>query len=72
MHDIGEGKEIELEPNKNGIFTDGYIPVVGHDYQLKVRREGKVYYSNCTMRPATEIYGLLFQWIKMPYDYVAV
>lgn len=69
---LSKEEEIELEPDKNGIFTNIYIPVIGHDYQLKVRRESKEYFSNCTMRPATKILGLMFQWIKMPYDYVAV
>ena len=70
--DISEGKEVELKSDKNGLFTNIYFPVSGHDYQLIVRREGKEYYSRSTMRPATKISGLMFQWIKMPYDFVAV
>ncbi|MCH5241540.1 MAG: DUF4249 family protein [Muribaculaceae bacterium] len=70
--DISEAKEVELKSDKNGLFTNIYIPVSGHDYQLIVRREGKEYYSRSTMRPATKILGLMFQWIKMPYDFVAV
>ena len=70
--DLSEGKEIELKPDKNGVFTNIYTPVIGHDYQLKARREGKEYCSTCTMRAATKILGLMFQWIKMPYDHVAV
>ena len=70
--DLNEGKEVELKSDKNGIFTNIYFPVSGHDYQLIVKREGKEYYSRSTMRPATKILGLMFQWIKMPYDFVAV
>lgn len=70
--DIIEGKEVELKSDTKGLFTNIYFPVSGHDYQLIVRREGKEYYSRSTMRPATKILGLMFQWIKMPYDFVAV
>ena len=70
--DLSEGKEVELKSDKNGIYTNIYFPVSGHDYQLIVKREGKEYYSRSTMRPATKILGLMFQWIKMPYDFVAV
>ena len=70
--DLEDEEEVELKPDKNGIFTNTYIPVIGHDYQLKIAREGKEYSSSCTMRPATKILGLMFQWIKMPYDHVAV
>lgn len=72
LEDLAEHEEIELEPDKNGIFTNSYIPVEGHDYQLRVIREGKKYCSRCLMRRAPKILGLMFQWIKMPYDHVAV
>lgn len=70
--DLSLMEEIELAPDEKGIFTKDYIPVIGHEYQLKVTHENKEYSSTCLMRPATKILGLLFQWIKMPYDHVAV
>lgn len=66
------GELIELEPEGFGIYRSDYIPVVGNDYMLKVTRGGKEYSSSCRMRPAPRILGLMFQWIKMPYDHVAV
>ena len=61
-----------LHPNRDGIYTSKFDPSIGDEYELIVERNGKVYSSSCMMRPATRILGLLFQWIKMPYDYVAV
>lgn len=72
LKDLTAGEEIELEADKNGIFIKDYVPEIGHDYQLKVVREGNEYSSVCLMRPSTKILNLMFQWIKMPYDHVAV
>ena len=61
-----------LLPNTEGIYTSNFVPSIGEEYELKVKRDGTEYSSSCNMRPPTRILGLLFQWIKMPYDYVAV
>lgn len=72
LMDIEEGLKIELMPDKKGVFTSNYTPIIGHDYGLKVAMEGKEYSAGCLMRPAPKIIGLRFEWIKMPYDHVAV
>ena len=64
--------QIKLETDLLGIYTSEYTAKTGSIYRLEVRQKGKEYISRCEMRPATEISGLKFQWIKMPYDYVAV
>lgn len=69
---LAKDEEIELKPDKNGVFTNSYMPVIGQKYLLKVTHGDKEYFSSCLMRPATKILNLLFQWIKMPYDHVAV
>ena len=72
LSDLTSGKEIELTPDENGVFTNDFMPEIGDDYRLKVSYQGKEFYSRCTMRGATRILALMFQWIKMPYDHVAV
>lgn len=72
IKDLSTNEEFKLECNDKNIYQTSCHPVVGNEYMLTVRREGKEYSASCLMRPATKIIGLLFQWIKMPYDHVAV
>lgn len=54
-------------------FFHGEIPgIPGHEYIIEVSRNGKDYLSSCRMSQPSRILSLDFQWIKMPYDYVAV
>lgn len=70
--DLTNGDERKLKLNNDCIFYDPIPGIAGHDYKIEVLRRGNKYEASCVMRPATEIVGLKFQWIKMPYDYVAV
>lgn len=63
---------LSLNPASNGIYSAEYQAIPGNEYLLEVKRKGETYVSVCEMRPATKILDLKFQWIKMPYDYVAV
>lgn len=72
LTEIESEEIIELRPDNEGIFTAQYIPAIGNNYQINVIRNDKEYFSDCMMRKAPVILGLLFQWIKMPYDHVAV
>ncbi|MDE6340242.1 MAG: hypothetical protein K2K97_10725, partial [Muribaculaceae bacterium] len=44
----------------------------GHNYKIEVNHGGKSYSAASVMRQASTILNLDFQWIKMPYDHVAV
>lgn len=45
----------------------------GNDvYRLDIDYRGKHFYSECQMQPKAKIGDVRFQWIKMPYDHVAV
>lgn len=55
-----------------GEYESGVAGIPGHSYRLEVEREGKVYKGETEMYPPTEIIGLEFNWIRMPYDDVAV
>lgn len=70
--DLTDGTVENLLPDTDGIFRSGTPATVGHDYQLTVNRDGETYTSTGTMLPPVSISSVEFQWIKMPYDYVAM
>lgn len=72
LTDVTAGETKSLQPDASGIFTDATPGIVGHEYRLDVATGGLTYTSTSIMRPRSEICGVEFQWIKMPYDHVAV
>lgn len=72
ISDLTEGTAITLQPDESGLYVDPTPGVVGREYKIEVVRQGKSYSATGLMRGSTEILSLEFQWIKMPYDYVAV
>ena len=62
----------QLSIDEDGIFHGDIHGISGHDYGIEVSRNGKYYLSTCRMSQPSRILSLDFQWIKMPYDYVAV
>lgn len=58
--------------SENGIFINDVPGVPTHNYELSVTHKGKNFKSSCVMRKGVEIVDLKLQWIKMPYDHVAV
>lgn len=71
LTDINTGETRKLTAGKDGAYTDEIPGETGHEYRIRIKRDGKSYESRCTMRQPTEIRALDFKWIKMPYDYVA-
>jgi hypothetical protein len=73
LTDITADIAYTLTPGADGAFTlSGLKGEPGHTYELTVNRDGKSYTSTSTMLPPTEIISAEFNWIKMPYDDVAV
>lgn len=72
LTDLSSGDERILVANLNGEFCDNVPGIVGHNYKIDISYQGKNYSSLSSMKPASQIDDLQFQWIKMPYDYVAV
>lgn len=72
LTDLTDGTVYNLRADEDGFFVDPTPGIVGHDYHLVVERDGCRYEADATMYPPTEIESLEFNWIKMPYDYVAV
>lgn len=69
---LTDGTVYNLHTDAEGLFVDPTPGIIGHDYRLVVERDGCRYEADATMYPPTEIESLEFNWIKMPYDYVAV
>ncbi len=72
VSDLTSGAEYALMPDDDGFYVDPTPGIVGHDYRLTVSRGGQTFFSETTMLPPSEIIGLQFNWINMPYDQVAV
>lgn len=70
--DLNTGERRILYPNESGYFADDIPGEIGHEYRINVSYRGKSFEAECEMKPASQILGMEFQWIKMPYDYVAV
>lgn len=72
LEDRTLGDVRRLAADSLGHYTDTIPGIPGHDYRLSVERDGKRYESSCLMQQPTEIKGMGFNWIQMPYDHVAV
>lgn len=72
LTDLTSGAVYHLTVDTDGYYIDPTPGSDGHDYKLTVERNGHVYEAQTTMYPPTKIVSLEFNWIKMPYDHVAV
>lgn len=72
LTDLTLGVTRILGQNQNGIYVDNTPGTPGHEYRLEIHHKDFYYTAESTMFTPTQILSLDFQWIKMPYDYVAV
>lgn len=73
VKDYSVDKVYSLAPDDKGIFTlERLEGVTGHEYGLTVIIGDDTYTSTSCMLPPTEVVSAEFNWIKMPYDDVAV
>ncbi|MDO4334857.1 MAG: hypothetical protein Q4C37_03380 [Bacteroidales bacterium] len=73
LNDMTAGQVYSLTPDENGAFSrPGLEGATGHEYELTVTIGENTYTSSSRMLPPTEIASAEFNWIKMPYDDVAV
>lgn len=73
VRDLDTGRLHTLLPGEEGAFTlDGLTGETGHSYELTVAIGEEAYRSTSRMLPPVEIISAEFNWIKMPYDDVAV
>ncbi|MDE7389186.1 MAG: DUF4249 family protein [Muribaculaceae bacterium] len=70
--DVIAGEEMELLPDSVGIYRIGRGGAPGREYRLTVVRGGNRYVSSCRMGVQSEITAIEMEWVKMPYDRVAL
>ena len=72
LTDLTADTEVRLTADADGYFVCAEGGIAGHLYRLTVERQGEKYEAETTMLAPTEILGMQFFWIDMPYDQVAV
>lgn len=72
LTDLDDGTDTRLLPDDDGAYVSMQGGVSGHRYRLTVERGGAVNAAESLMYEPTEIISLEFNWVKMPYDHVAV
>ncbi len=72
LTDLTTGETRALPLRDDGAYGDDISGVPGHEYMMDVKAGDKNFRASCKMAHGTEIVDMFFQWIKMPYDYVAV
>lgn len=72
LADLTDGSLETLVADQNGVFTAPGAGVTGHEYELRVKRDGRSYSARCVMPAPSDLVALEFNWIQMPYDQVAV
>lgn len=69
--DITDKAIYVLDLDDEGYYSNPMSGIPGHVYTLEVTRNDKKYASTSIMYEGVVILSLSFEWIKMPYDYVA-
>jgi len=72
LTDLTDGSVILLTPDADGLYVADGGGTAGRVYRLTVERDGSTHVGECLMQTPVEIRDIRFQWIKMPYDEVAV
>lgn len=72
LDNLGDGTSVILRADNDGYFRDKTTGIPGNQYRLNVELEGKHYDTTTMMYSPVEILAMEFNWIKMPYDHVAV
>ncbi len=72
LTDLSDGSAATLLLDSTGTFRSTLTGHTGHTYRLDVTRLGSTYSATCTMPAPSEILSMDMEWIKMPYDHVAV
>ncbi len=72
LKDLSAEIETLLTPDGEGCFVCEAGGIPGRKYLLSVEYDGNAYESGTEMLPSVEVTAVEFEWVKMPYDYVAV
>lgn len=72
LTDLTENCSEVLTLNGQGDYLSCRAGITDHLYELNVKRGNESYTACCRMSAPVEISNIAFNWIKMPYDHVAV
>ncbi len=72
LTDVSLGVKETLMLDQQGNYIGKSGGICGHLYELTVEKGTAVYKSSGKMPMPTDIIGLEFNWVRMPYDHVAV
>lgn len=72
LTDLTTGSSELLSLNGQGDYVSSTGGITEHFYELNVKRGEHSFTARCVMPAPTEISDIAFNWIKMPYDQVAV
>lgn len=73
LRSSGEAEAVTtLIPEDKGVYRSDKPGIPGHRYRLDVMHDGALHSSESTMLPRVAVKDLSVNWIKMPYDYVAL
>lgn len=71
LTDLTTGQAVTLIADNHGYFVNDNAGILNHEYRIDVFRGDRHYFATGRMLQASRIDDIRFQWIKMPYDYVA-
>lgn len=72
LTDITLGRTETLAPDDKGLFRSATPGVTGHSYRLDVDLDGDRFSTRGVMADTVKITDIAMEWIKMPYDRVAI
>lgn len=72
LEDKTESAVYSLSADREGLFRADVCGIPHHEYRLTVTMKGQSYVSDCTMSESVGNLELKFNWIRMPYDDVAI
>ncbi len=72
LYNLDRDEWTVLEADRSGIYRSPLPGVTGDKYRMIIERNGEIYVADGVMYGGASIVSAQFDWIKMPYDYVAV
>ncbi len=72
LTDMADGKSVDITAGENGFYETPVATVTGRRYRLVAARGGVLHTAETELYGPVKIISAEFNWIKMPYDDVAV
>lgn len=72
LTDMTDGSRHTLMPDSDGKYLSATSGVPGHSYRIDVDINGEQFSAQSVMQQPVRITDIAMEWIKMPYDHVAI